>query len=65
MDTEITEKDKYLSKCKENYIHINNSYYLLLSSAENMKPVEMFILCDSQGTVLIRVKWETVNYCEV
>lgn len=44
-----------LTKCKENYIHINTSYYLL-SSAENMKPVGMFILCGSQGTVIIRVK---------
>lgn len=44
-----------LTKCKENYIYINTSYYLL-SSTENMKPIEMFILCDSQGTILIRVK---------
>lgn len=31
-----------LTKCKENYIYINTSYYLLFSSAENMKPVGMF-----------------------
>lgn len=45
-----------LTKYKENYIYISTSYYLLFSSAENMKPVGMFILCGSQGTILIRVK---------
>lgn len=54
-----------LTEHEENYIHISTSYYLFLSCAENIKQVGMFILCGSQVPVLIKVKWETVNYGEV
>lgn len=42
-------KENCITKCEENYVNTPNTFY----SAEYLKQVEMFILCDSQGTALI------------